>query len=210
MRRTIRSWPVRRPLPPRETLSLLCPARDTASLARRSGRPKWTYPRRSGWPTIPADTVQLVVRPARGNSTRRYRRIHEELAVMGIDLSTSSVWNILNGTVSDPGQIAQASAGGKRRSSPRVTQPVQVPATDLIGHVEETHNPPEFLSREPIGERRVPVRRHRPPDRLSALLERPRHLYFHTPTIGGVGDAAREASPFQPVDDTSDGTGGEP
>ena len=56
---------------------------------------KWTYPRMPGRPKIPAGTVKLVVRLAKENPTWGYRRIHGELSVMGIGLSASSVWNIL-------------------------------------------------------------------------------------------------------------------
>jgi len=59
-------------------------------------RRKWTYAhRRPGRPAIPAGTVSLVVRLARENPTRGYRRIHGELATMGIRLAPSSVWAIL-------------------------------------------------------------------------------------------------------------------
>ncbi len=65
-------------------------------------RRKWTYPKRSGRPKIPAGTVQVVVRLARENPTWGYRRIHGELSVLGIDLASSSVWNILQRHRLDP------------------------------------------------------------------------------------------------------------
>jgi transposase InsO family protein len=59
-------------------------------------RRKWTYPhRRSGRPSIPAGTVSLVLRLAGENRTWGYRRIHGELAAMGVRLAPSSVWEIL-------------------------------------------------------------------------------------------------------------------
>ena len=58
-------------------------------------RRKWTYPKPSGRPRIPAGTVQVVIRLARENPTWGYRRIHGELSVLGIELAPASVWNIL-------------------------------------------------------------------------------------------------------------------
>jgi putative transposase len=56
-------------------------------------RRKWTYSHgRSGRPAIPAGTVSLVLRLARANPTWGYRRIHGELATMGVRLAPSSVW----------------------------------------------------------------------------------------------------------------------
>jgi putative transposase len=58
-------------------------------------RRRWTYPHRPGRPSIPVGTARLVVRLARENPTWGYRRIHGELAQMGITLAPSSVWAIL-------------------------------------------------------------------------------------------------------------------
>ncbi len=65
-------------------------------------RRKWTYPKPPGRPTIPAGAAQLVVRLARENPTWGYRRIQGELSVMGVGLSASSVWNILQRDWLDP------------------------------------------------------------------------------------------------------------
>ncbi len=65
-------------------------------------RKKWTYPKPSGRPRLPAGAVQLVVRLARKNPTWGYRRIHGELSVMGIDLGPASVWYILQRHGIDP------------------------------------------------------------------------------------------------------------
>jgi transposase InsO family protein len=65
-------------------------------------RRKWTYPKPSGRPRIPARTVQLVVCLARENPTWGYRRIHGELSVLSIDLAPASVWNILQRHGIDP------------------------------------------------------------------------------------------------------------
>ncbi|MBF6557922.1 MAG: transposase [Acidimicrobiales bacterium] len=59
-------------------------------------RRKWTYShRRPGRPAIPAGTVSLVLRLAKENPTWGYRRIHGELATMGVRLAPASVWAIL-------------------------------------------------------------------------------------------------------------------
>jgi len=57
---------------------------------------RWTYSHdRSGRPAIAKGTTALVVRLARENPTRGYRRIRGELAVMGVTIAASSVWAIL-------------------------------------------------------------------------------------------------------------------
>jgi len=65
-------------------------------------RRKWTYPKASGRPKIPAGSVEVVVRLAKENPTWGYRRIHGELSVLGIGLAPSSVWNILQRHGIDP------------------------------------------------------------------------------------------------------------
>jgi putative transposase len=57
---------------------------------------RWTYPHgRPGRPGIAKGTTALVVRLAKENPTWGYRRIHGELATMGITMAASSVWAIL-------------------------------------------------------------------------------------------------------------------
>jgi len=59
-------------------------------------RRHWTYPsRRPGRPSVPSGTVALVLRLAKENPTWSYRRIHGELATMGVAFAPSSVWAIL-------------------------------------------------------------------------------------------------------------------
>ena len=50
------------------------------------------------WPRI----RQLVLRLARENGTWGYRRIHGELALLGVTVAASNVWEILTDTDVDP------------------------------------------------------------------------------------------------------------
>ena len=57
---------------------------------------RWTYPHgRPGRPPLPAGTTALVLRLAKQNPAWGYRRIHGQLATMGIPIAPSSVWAIL-------------------------------------------------------------------------------------------------------------------
>jgi len=57
---------------------------------------RWTYPHgRPGRPALSNGTTALVLRLAKDNPQWGYRRIHGELATMGIVIAPSSVWAIL-------------------------------------------------------------------------------------------------------------------
>ena len=57
---------------------------------------RWTYPHgRPGRLPLPRGTTALVLRLAKENPALGYRRIHGELATMGIPIAPSSVWAIL-------------------------------------------------------------------------------------------------------------------
>ena len=57
---------------------------------------RWTYPHgRTGRPAIATGTTALVLRLAKENPTWGYRRIHGELATMGIVMAPSSGWVIV-------------------------------------------------------------------------------------------------------------------
>jgi putative transposase len=59
-------------------------------------RRRWTYPARApGRPPLAPQTGRLVLRLAAENPTWGYKRIQGELLGLGISLSASSVWNIL-------------------------------------------------------------------------------------------------------------------
>jgi hypothetical protein len=72
---------------------------------------------------VPAGTVALVVRLAKENPTWGYRRIHGELASMGISIAPSSVWAILKRRGIDP---------APRRSGPTWAEFLQAQAKGLI------------------------------------------------------------------------------
>jgi putative transposase len=62
----------------------------------------WTYLHRRGRPTAIAETRRLIIRLARENPTWGYRRIHGELARLGIHVAASTVWAILKHAGIDP------------------------------------------------------------------------------------------------------------
>jgi putative transposase len=62
----------------------------------------WTYSKKPGRPSMPAGTVALICRLATENPTWGYRRIHGELATMGITVGASTVWSILERHGIDP------------------------------------------------------------------------------------------------------------
>ena len=87
-------------------------------------RRKWTYPhRRPGRPALPAGTVSLVLRLAQENPTWGYRRIHGELATMGVRLAPSSVWAILRRHGIEP---------TPRRSGPTWSEFLRAQATTML------------------------------------------------------------------------------
>jgi putative transposase len=53
-------------------------------------------PKRRGRPRTVRSIRALVLRLARENSSWRYRRIHGELAALGVKVAASTVWEILN------------------------------------------------------------------------------------------------------------------
>jgi putative transposase len=62
----------------------------------------WSYPHRPGRPSTTVETRKLVVRLARENPTWGYRRIHGELARLGITIAASTIWTILKHAGVDP------------------------------------------------------------------------------------------------------------
>jgi putative transposase len=62
----------------------------------------WTYPHRPGRPSTVLKTRQTIIRLARENPTWGYRRIHGELARLGVTIAASTVWAILKQAGIDP------------------------------------------------------------------------------------------------------------
>ena len=68
----------------------------------------WTYAHRQGRPPTVREIRDLVVRFAGENPTWGYRRVHGELARLGITIAASTVWSILKreGVEPSPGRTA--------------------------------------------------------------------------------------------------------
>lgn len=65
-------------------------------LHRALVRRHWCYPHRSpGRPQLPGETIELIVRLARGNPRWGYLRIVGELKRLGVTVSKGSVANVL-------------------------------------------------------------------------------------------------------------------
>jgi len=62
----------------------------------------WTYPHRPGRPSTLVETRKLILRLARENPRWGYRRIHGELARLGITIAASTIWTILKNAGIDP------------------------------------------------------------------------------------------------------------
>ena len=98
-------------------------------------RRRWTYPhRRSGRPPVPSATVALVLRFAKENPIWGYRRVHGELATMGIELAPLEHLGHLEAprpralpeaVGSDPGPSSSAS---RQRGSSRATSSPSTPS----------------------------------------------------------------------------------
>ena len=62
----------------------------------------WTYPHRPGRPSTIAETRRTIIRLARENPTSGYRRVHGELAQLGITIAASTAWAVLKNAGFDP------------------------------------------------------------------------------------------------------------
>jgi len=79
----------------------------------------WAHPHRQpGRPGLPTGTVSVVLRLARENPTWGYRRVHGELATMGVKLAPSCVMPGLLHTENSP----RRTVGGHAWTSPQSAQ----------------------------------------------------------------------------------------
>jgi putative transposase len=62
----------------------------------------WTYPHRPGRPSTTIEIRRTILRLARENPTWGYRRIHGELARLGITIAASTIWTVLKNAGIDP------------------------------------------------------------------------------------------------------------
>ncbi|HEY6428573.1 MAG TPA: integrase core domain-containing protein [Acidimicrobiales bacterium] len=62
----------------------------------------WTYPHRQGRPPTDREIRDLIVRFAVENPTWGYRRVHGELARLGVTIAASTVWSILKSEGLEP------------------------------------------------------------------------------------------------------------
>ena len=62
----------------------------------------WTYPHRPGRPSTATESREIIIRLAHENPTWGYRRIHGELARLGITIAASTVWAMLKQAGIDP------------------------------------------------------------------------------------------------------------
>lgn len=62
----------------------------------------WTYSHRLGRPSTAVETRRTIIRLASENPTWGYRRIHGELARLGVTIAASTVWVILKKAGIDP------------------------------------------------------------------------------------------------------------
>lgn len=80
---------------------------------------------------------------------------------------------------------------------------------DVVARTEECLDPLELSHRETLGQRRVPVRRHRAPDPLGTAVERRRHLHLDATAIGRVRNTARVPGALEPVQYPRDSSSGQ-
>lgn len=84
---------------------------------------KWTYSKRPGRPSVPAEIRKLVLRLAKENPTWGHRRIQGELVGLGHRVAASTVWTILTNAGVDP---------APRRTGPTWTQFLTAQAKGIL------------------------------------------------------------------------------
>ena len=77
---------------------------------------------KTGRPATRQNISALVLRLARENPEWGYRRIHGELAGLGVQVAASTVWEILKKAGIDPAPRAEPGQRGRSSCAPRLTQ----------------------------------------------------------------------------------------
>jgi putative transposase len=111
-------------LPPQRRLGLLVTPSTILRWHHQLTTRRWTTQHaRPGRPAIPARVRALVLRLANENPTWGYRRVHGELACLGLRIGASTVWKILNAAGIDP---------APRRAGPTWAQFLGAPSQAIL------------------------------------------------------------------------------
>lgn len=107
------------------TIGLIVTPRTILRWQRDNARRRWSRRSRRGRPGRPAThrkVRSVVLRLARENESWGYRRIHGELAGLGITVASSTVWQILKNAGIDPAPRRECPgwAGFLRSQAPRM------------------------------------------------------------------------------------------
>ena len=91
----------------------------------------WTYPHRPGRPSTAVEIRHTIIRLARENPGWGYRRIHGELARLGITIAASTVWTALKERASTPHPAERPSRGQRfyERKQPASSPVISSPST---------------------------------------------------------------------------------
>lgn len=126
-------------------------------------------PKRPGRPRTVHSIRVLVLRLARENPQRGYRRLHGELLVLGVKVAASTVWEILREAGIDP---APERAGSTWADFLR-SQADALLASDFFETVTLTGARMYVLAVIEHGSRRIRVLGHRAPDGILGRAGRP-------------------------------------
>jgi hypothetical protein len=100
-----------------------CDHRDRPSTRRPRHRPCPGQRGRTGRPATRRNVNALVLRLARENPESGYRRIHGELADLGVKVAASTVWQILKTSGIDPARYDGPGRPGRSSCAPRPGRP---------------------------------------------------------------------------------------
>ncbi|MGP3927879.1 helix-turn-helix domain-containing protein [Streptomyces sp. 8N616] len=98
--------------------------------------------KRPGRPPTRRAIQDLVLRLARENPTWGYRRIHDELAALGIKLAPSTVWEILKAHGIDPAERDRQTGPASCETRPTRSWPATSSRPGHPDREEPGHGPP--------------------------------------------------------------------